>query len=132
MRCPANAAAASCFLVRPQAILPAIYTALVAALGVVVSGLVTLPSLARDELRDVLSDTLRTVGTSVTGSVGSPVSGWMRKGSVEWGSPLCKCCGWYSRLCEAAATMPVHPAAKGAGHVLACLRWTLQSRGTQP
>ncbi len=38
-----------------------------AALGVVVSGLVMLPTLARDELRDVLAETLRTIGTSVTG-----------------------------------------------------------------
>lgn len=59
-----------------QALLPAIYTALVAALGVVVSGLVTLPSLARDELRDVLADTLQLIGTSVTG--------WIIQNTIEY------------------------------------------------
>lgn len=50
-----------------EALLPAIYTALVAAGGTVISGLLTLPSLASDELREVLACTLRSVGSSISG-----------------------------------------------------------------
>ncbi len=48
-------------------LVPGLYLGLLVAAGCVVSGLAMLSSLASDELREVLSDTLARVGVSISG-----------------------------------------------------------------
>ena len=50
-----------------QILVPLLYLALITAAGCFVAGLVMLSTLASDELRDVLSDTLAQVGECVSG-----------------------------------------------------------------
>ena len=43
------------------------WTSLIAGLGCVVGGCLVLPSLARDEMREVASKTLRSIGVAISG-----------------------------------------------------------------
>lgn len=65
--CHALPAVAVIRTVRMQILVPTLYLAFVTAAGCFVAGLVALSTLASDELRDVLSDTLAQVGETISG-----------------------------------------------------------------